>query len=49
MSAMSAQKLIGPLAFLNVIYQYVHRMLKSRHIKDWRAKSWSMVVQFGTP
>ena len=28
---------------------HVHRMLKSRHLKDWRAQSWSMVVQFGTP
>ena len=37
------------LAFLDVIYQHVHRMLKSRHIKDWCAQSWSMVVQFGTP
>ena len=40
---------IGPLAFLDVIYQHVHRTLKSRHIKDWCAQSWSMVVQFGTP
>ena len=40
---------IGPLAFLDVIYQHVHRMLKSRHTKDWCTKSWSMVVQFGTP
>ena len=31
------------------IYQHVHRTLKSRHIKDWCAQSWSMVVQFGTP
>ena len=23
-------------------------MLKSRHIKDWRAQSWNMVVPFGT-
>ena len=38
-----------PLAFLDVIYQHVHRMLKSRHIKDWCTQSWSMVVQFGTP
>ena len=39
------------LAFLNVIYQHVHRMLKSRHTctKDWCAQSWSMVVQFRTP
>ena len=29
--------------------QHVHRMLKSGHIKDWCAQSWSMVVQFGTP
>ena len=49
MSAISAQRLIGPLAFLDVIYQHVHRTLKSRHIKDWCAQSWSMVVQFGTP
>ena len=48
-SAISAQRLIGPLAFLDVIYQHVHRTLKSRHIKDWCAQSWSMVVQFGTP
>ena len=49
MSAVSARRLIGPLAFLGVIYQHVHRMLKSRHIKDLCAQSWSMVVQFGTP
>ena len=48
-SAISAQRLIGPLAFLDVIYQHVHRTLKSRHIKDWCAQSWSMIVQFGTP
>ena len=35
MLAISAQRLIGPLAFLDVIYQHVHRMLKSWHIKDW--------------
>ena len=40
---------IGPLAFLDVIYRHVDRMLKSRHIKDWCAQSWNMVVQFGTP
>ena len=49
MSAICAQRLIGPLAFLDVIYQHVHRMLMSRHIKDWCAQFWSMVVQFGTP
>ena len=49
MSAISAQRLIGPLAFLDVIYQHVHRTLNSRHIKDWCAQSWSMVVQFGIP
>ena len=48
-SAISAQRQIGPLAFLDVIYQHVPRMLKSRHTKDWWAQSWSMVVQFGTP
>ena len=48
-SAISAQRLIGPLAFLDVIYQHVHRMIKSRHIEDWCCQSWSMVVQFGTP
>ena len=37
------------LGFLDVTYQHVHRTLKSRHIKDWCAQSWSMVVQFGTP
>ena len=49
MSAISAQRLIGPLAFLHVIYRHVHRMLKSRHIKDWSTQSWSRVVQSGTP
>ena len=48
MSAISAQRLIGPLVYLDVIYQHVHRTLKSRHIKDWCAQSWSMVVQFRT-
>ena len=43
-SAISAQRLIGPLAFLDVIYQHVHRTLTSRHIKDWCAQSWIMVV-----
>ena len=49
MSAICAQRLIGPLAFLDVICQHVHRMIKSRYIKDWCAQSWSKVVQFGTP
>ena len=49
MSALSAQRQIGPLAFLYVIHQHVHRMLKSRHRKDWCTQSLSMVVQFGTP
>ena len=49
MSAISAQRLIGPLSFLDVIYQHAHRTIKSRHIKDWCAQTWSMVVQFGTP
>ena len=48
-SAISAQRLIGPLAFYDIIYEHVYRMLKSRHTKDWCAQSWSMVVQFGTP
>ena len=30
-SAISAQRLIGPLAFLDVIYQHVHRMLQSAY------------------
>ena len=34
MSAISAQRLIGPLAFLDILYQNVHRKLKSRHIKN---------------
>ena len=32
MSAISAQRLIGPLAFLDVIYQHAHRTLKSRMV-----------------
>ena len=43
MPAISAQRLIGPLAFLGVIYQHVHRTLKSRHIKDWCAP----VLEYG--
>ena len=39
----------GTLDFFRRDYQHVHRMLMSRHIKDWCAQSWSMVVQFGTP
>ena len=35
MSAIFAHGLIGPSAFLNVIYRHVHKMLKSWHIKDW--------------
>ena len=35
--------------YLDLIYQHAHRMLNSRHTKDWGAQSWSMVVQFGTP
>ena len=31
MSAISAQRLTGPLAFLDVIYRHVHRMLKSAY------------------
>ena len=49
MSAISAQRLIGSLDFLDVIYQHVHMTLKSRHIKDRCAQSWSMIAQFGTP
>ena len=49
MSAISAQRQIEAVAFLDVIYQYVHMMIKSRHTKDWCAQSWSMVVQSGTP
>ena len=49
MSAISTQRHIGPLAFLDVIYQHVHRMLTSQHTEDWCAQSWGMVVQFGTP
>ena len=45
----SAQRQIGSLALWDVIYRHVHRMLKSRHTKDWCAQSWSMVVQFGIP
>ena len=41
-SAICAQRLIGPLAFLDLIYQHVHRTLKSRHIKDWCAQSCSV-------
>ena len=33
MSATSAQRQIGPLAFLDVIYQHVHRMLKESAYK----------------
>ena len=33
MSAISAQRLTGPLAFLDVIYQHVHRMLKESAYK----------------
>ena len=47
MSATFAQKQIGLLAFLGVTYRQFHMMVKSRHIKDWCAKSWSIVVQFG--
>ena len=42
-SAISAQRLKGPLAFLDIIYQHVHRMLKSRHIKDWCA-----ILEYGS-
>ena len=42
--SISAQRLIGPLALLDVIYQHVHMTLK-----DWCAQFWSMVVQFGIP
>ena len=47
MSAIFAQRYIGPLAFLDRTYRHVHTMVKSRHTKDWCAQSWSMVVQFG--
>ena len=33
MSAISAQRLTGPLAFLDVIYQHVHRILKESAYK----------------
>ena len=38
-AAICAQRLIGPLAFLDVIYQHVQNILRSRHIKDWCAQS----------
>ena len=33
MSAISAQRLIGPLAFYDIIYQHVYRMLKESAYK----------------
>ena len=42
MSAIFAQRQIGPLPFLDVTYRHVHMMVKSRC-----AQSWIMVVQFG--
>ena len=48
-SAIFAQRLIGPLASLDVSWRHVHVMLKSRHTRDWWVQFWSMVVQFGTP
>ena len=49
MSAIFAQRPIGPLASLDVTWWHVDRMLKSRHTRDLCVQSWSMVVQFGTP
>ena len=41
--------IIGPLVFMDFIYQHAHRVLKSLHIKDWCDQSWSMVVQLRLP
>ena len=49
MSAVFAQRLIGPLASLDITWRHVHETLKSQLIRDWYVQSWSMVVQFGTP
>ena len=49
MSAIFAQKPIGPLASLDVTWRHVHRMLRSRHTRDWCIQFWSMLVQLGTP
>ena len=47
MSAIFAQRLIGPLTSLDETWWHVHQMSKRRLTKDWYVKSWSMVVQFG--
>ena len=49
MSRLFAQRLIGPLASLDITLRHVHVMLKSQHTRDWYFQSGSMVVQFGTP
>ena len=49
MSAILAQRLIGPLASLDVILRHVHETLKSQHTRDWYCQSESMIVQLGTP
>ena len=48
-SAIFAQRLIGPLACLDVTWLHVHKALKNQHTRDWYVQSGSMVVQFWTP
>ena len=48
MSAIFAQRPIGPLVSLDVTWRHVQKMLKSRHTRDWCVQSWSIVIQFGT-
>ena len=42
MSAICAQRLIGPLAFLDVIYQHVHRAYKGlvRQVLEYGSSVW---------
>ena len=51
MSAIFAQRLIGPLASLDVhvTWRHAHMMVKGQHTRDWYVQAWSMVVQFRTP
>ena len=49
MSTIFAQRLIEPLASVDVTWRHAHEALKSQLTKNWYVKSWSIVVQFRTP
>ena len=42
-SVLFAQRLIGPLASLDITWRHVHKTLKNQHIRDWCVQFCSIV------